>query len=374
MKKTKKKIIFLSSIVTTLVLIFSIVVSSAFDGLIYNNLNINYESETIKIENTFNYTGLNNYLENFNSELLDDDYIVYDTSAKMTISSEFFKGYKNTSNVEEDIEINIDNSIDAEEGTMDIVLDVQATEFEELIEAVAYFDFDEEGNLIGTFVVDGVSYDLNEVVSTLSESDNIEDCFFLSFTAICVIVGAVVGGVVGGLAAWKIAKAKKVSKDGKVWLVVGGVFLGAAIGALIGYGVGTVGTKIFNALAKNGSAKVAKGTSYNSFNAFKKANGSAGKNQAWHHIVEQNSSNISKFGAGKIHNTSNLVKVPSGYKNSLHSQLTGLYNSKNYAITGSRSMTVRKWLSTKSFDYQYKFGVEKLLEYAGKLGVQIFIP
>ena len=374
MKKNKKKIIFLSSLITSLILIFSIVVSSAFENVRYSNLNANYDAETIKIDNTFNYTGLDNYLENFNSQLIDEDYIVYNTTAKMTISSEFFKGYKNTSTIEEDVEINVNNSVDAEQGTMDISLDVQTTEFAEMIEAIAYFDFDEEGNLIGSFVVDGVSYDLDEVVSTLSESENIEDCFALSFTAICVIVGAVIGGAVGGLAAWKIAKAKKVSKDGKVWLVVGGVFLGAAIGALIGYGVGTVGTKIFNALAKSGSAKAAKGTSYKSFSAFKNANGSAGKNQAWHHIVEQNSSNISKFGAGKIHNTSNLVKVQSGYKNSLHSQLTGLYNSKNYSITKSYTQTVRQWLSTKSYDFQYKFGVEKLLEYAGKLGVQIFIP
>ncbi|MBQ8614992.1 MAG: hypothetical protein IJ415_00255 [Clostridia bacterium] len=94
----------------------------------------------------------------------------------------------------------------------------------------------------------------------------------------------------------------------------------------------------------------------------------------WHHIVEQNSDNIAKFGAENIHNTGNLVKVPGGFKDSLHSKITGLYNSKNFEITGSTTQTVRQWLSTQSFDAQYKFGVEKLLEFAKQLGVTVVIP
>ena len=59
---------------------------------------------------------------------------------------------------------------------------------------------------------------------------------------------------------------------------------------------------------------------------------------------------------------------------SLHSKLTGLYNSTNKAITGSSKMTVRSWLSTKSFDFQYQFGIEKLMEFAKQLGVKVLLP
>ena len=123
-----------------------------------------------------------------------------------------------------------------------------------------------------------------------------------------------------------------------------------------------------------GTEKVSNGIGYKSFDAFKSAQGAAGENQAWHHIVEQNSNNIAKFGNETIHNTGNLVKIPSGYKGSLHSKITGLYNSINKAITGSEEMTVRTWLSSKSFDFQYQFGVEKLLEFAKELGIIVVLP
>ena len=149
------------------------------------------------------------------------------------------------------------------------------------------------------------------------------------------------------------------------------LYIGAVVGGLIGYGVGTVGSKIFTALAKTGT-KVSKGTGYKSFEALKRKLGSAGKNNQWHHIVEQHSGNISKFGATKIHNTANIVKVPGGFKGSLHSKLTGYYNSVDRALTGGK--TVRNWLSTKSYAYQYEFGVKKILEFAEKLGVKVFLP
>ena len=43
------------------------------------------------------------------------------------------------------------------------------------------------------------------------------------------------------------------------------------------------------------------GMGYATFNSFKQAMGSAGPGKAWHHIVEQTSGNVSKFGAYKIH-------------------------------------------------------------------------
>ena len=116
------------------------------------------------------------------------------------------------------------------------------------------------------------------------------------------------------------------------------------------------------------------GTGYSSFEQAKKALGSAGTDKAWHHIVEQHSDNIAKFGAENIHNTGNLVKVPSGYQGSLHSKITGFYKSKQFEITGSTTQSVRQWLSTQSFDFQYKFGVEKLLQFAKELGVTVILP
>lgn len=202
-------------------------------------------------------------------------------------------------------------------------------------------------------------------------------------TGVGLIATVAMGAVAGAAIASGTAMASTKQQDGKVdWETVGvcaGV--GAAVGALasgVAYGItnAVTGGSTITGSQKvvSGSQKVANGKGYKTFNAFKKANGSAGKNQAWHHIVEQNSNNIAKFGAENIHNTGNIVNIPSGYKGSLHSKITGLYNSINKAITGSSNMTVRAWLSTKSFDFQYQFGVEKLLEFAKQLGVTVVIP
>lgn len=188
-----------------------------------------------------------------------------------------------------------------------------------------------------------------------------------------VAVGALVGaGIAAGTAA-----ASTYQQDGKVdWETVGicaGV--GGAVGALasgVAYGVTSAITGGSGTMT--GSQKVAKGKGYKTFESFKNANGNAGDNQAWHHIVEQHSDNIAKFGAENIHNTGNLVNIPGGYKGSLHSKITGLYNSKNFEITGNTTQTVRQWLSTQSFDAQYQFGVEKLLAFAKELGVTVLLP
>jgi hypothetical protein len=61
-------------------------------------------------------------------------------------------------------------------------------------------------------------------------------------------------------------------------------------------------------------AVAAKGVSqgFRSFSAFKRTMGPAGPGQAWHHIVEQTSGNLAKFGNQTIHNTGNLMKLPHG--------------------------------------------------------------
>jgi hypothetical protein len=107
--------------------------------------------------------------------------------------------------------------------------------------------------------------------------------------------------------------------------------------------------------------KVIAGTGFKSFRAMKKALGSAGKGQAWHHIVEQTPANIKKFGPEAIHNTGNVLKVANG-KGSLHAKLSGYYSSKDYFTNGK---TVRKWLSDKSFEEQYEFGFKVLNKIGG---------
>lgn len=98
---------------------------------------------------------------------------------------------------------------------------------------------------------------------------------------------------------------------------------------------------------------------YRSFRAFKRANGTAGEGMAWHHIVEQNPSNYLRFGPYKLHNTKNLIKVPHG-KGTIHAQISGYYSSIQ-PFTGGQ--TVRKWLSTKSYEEQFQFGIETLKKY-----------
>ncbi|MBI9069009.1 MAG: hypothetical protein JEZ09_17060 [Salinivirgaceae bacterium] len=99
--------------------------------------------------------------------------------------------------------------------------------------------------------------------------------------------------------------------------------------------------------------------SYNSFSAFKRAMGPAGKGMAWHHVVEQNPSNKATFGPKAIHNTNNIMKLPHG-KGSIHAKISGFYSSKPRFAKGQ---TVRKWLSTKSFKFQYEYGIDKLKEF-----------
>ena len=102
------------------------------------------------------------------------------------------------------------------------------------------------------------------------------------------------------------------------------------------------------------SAKIAS-EGYQTFNAFKKANGVAGKGKAWHHIVEKHAANLEKFGAEKIHNLKNLIKLPEG-AGSVHRKITGFYNS----YLPNTKIKVRDYVKTLSFKEQYKFGLEQL--------------
>ena len=107
---------------------------------------------------------------------------------------------------------------------------------------------------------------------------------------------------------------------------------------------------------------IASGKGFSSYYAFKKAMGPAGKGMAWHHIVEQNPANIARFGPEAIHNTSNIIKLPNG-AGSIHAKISGYYSSKQFFTNG---LTVRKWLSTQSFEQQCKFGIETLKKFGWK--------
>ena len=107
------------------------------------------------------------------------------------------------------------------------------------------------------------------------------------------------------------------------------------------------------------------GQGYSSFQAFKNAQGVAGEGQAWHHIVNQNATNVTNFGAERIHNTNNLIRLPAG-SGQLHNQITGYYNSIRPDVTGSSSLRVREWLELQTFEFQWQFGIDTMTQFGGQ--------
>ncbi|MBZ4418510.1 hypothetical protein [Myxococcus sp. RHSTA-1-4] len=93
--------------------------------------------------------------------------------------------------------------------------------------------------------------------------------------------------------------------------------------------------------------------SWGSFSGLKSALGAAGPGKQWHHIVEQTPGNVKRFGPHALHNTENVIPLEEG----LHTRISALYSSIRWNITGSRSLTVRQWLSTQSYEAQRKFGL-----------------
>jgi hypothetical protein len=91
---------------------------------------------------------------------------------------------------------------------------------------------------------------------------------------------------------------------------------------------------------------------WGSYSGFTKAMGSAGPGKEWHHIVEQTPGNVKRFGAQALHNTENIVPLDKGF----HTRISSFYSSVRRDITGS-PLTVRKWLSTQSYEAQREFGL-----------------
>jgi RHS repeat-associated protein len=226
-----------------------------------------------------------------------------------------------------------------------------------------------------------------------------------------------IGGVIGALGGWGFAAAAPAvagtsffSSFGASGTVAAYSFVGTATGGAVGYGAGfgsalytsggdfgyanhmggimsgvgaqigsvagmagggwaAYGTKLAKAGAEVATAAAARQTAkeaakegtqgFRSFSAFKRAMGSAGEGQAWHHIVEQTPGNVSRFGAETIHNTGNLMKLPHG-AGSIHNRLSGHYSSIQDFTNGQ---TVRQWLSTQSYQAQYDYGIKMLKQF-----------
>jgi hypothetical protein len=82
---------------------------------------------------------------------------------------------------------------------------------------------------------------------------------------------------------------------------------------------------------------------WGSYSGFRSAMGPAGKGKEWHHIVEQTRGNVKRFGGEALHNTENVIALGK----TLHTDVSRLYSSIRWRITGSHVITVRQWLSTQ---------------------------
>ena len=92
---------------------------------------------------------------------------------------------------------------------------------------------------------------------------------------------------------------------------------------------------------------------WGSFGGFRSAMGSAGPGKEWHHIVEQTPGNVKRFGGEALHNTENVIALDKA----LHTDVSRLYSSIKYNITGSFRVTVREWLRGQSYEAQRAFGL-----------------
>jgi len=100
--------------------------------------------------------------------------------------------------------------------------------------------------------------------------------------------------------------------------------------------------------------------SYDSFAAFKAANGPAGEDMQWHHIVEQSQVGRSGFTVSRVNSVDNIVGLPED----VHGQISAYYSSRPRGF----STTVRNTLNGMSFEDQYQFGIDVIRRaFAGEL-------
>jgi hypothetical protein len=104
------------------------------------------------------------------------------------------------------------------------------------------------------------------------------------------------------------------------------------------------------------------GATFRSFSQFKRAVGPAGVDLDWHHIAEQTGGNLTRFGRGAIQNSGNLLTLD----RTVHKQISAFYSSIQPQITGSTTLTVRRWLSSQSLAAQQAFGLEVIRMFGGR--------
>lgn len=112
------------------------------------------------------------------------------------------------------------------------------------------------------------------------------------------------------------------------------------------------GTRVVSGMAANSHR------GYTSFTAFKNAFGSI-PNHQWHHIVQQ-TTNVNRFGATAIHNTNNLINIPTV----IHTRITAYQNSVHSFTNG---LGFRDWVSQMPFHEQHRWGVWLLRQH----GIQL---
>ena len=171
----------------------------------------------------------------------------------------------------------------------------------------------------------------------------------------CVILGAVIGAVIGGGIGAKIS----MDKYGEVsWkYVAGGMVLGGVAGGLVGWGAGAIITKL-GIIETARNIMAGGGASLESFSKLKSFLGSPGEGKQWHHIVEQCQTKSSRAGfpVSWVQNSNNVINI----SKDIHKKISAYYSSIQDFTDG---MTVRDWLSSKSFEEQYEFGIKILKKY-----------
>jgi RHS repeat-associated protein len=167
------------------------------------------------------------------------------------------------------------------------------------------------------------------------------------------IAGAVAGAIVGFFSGLNAARTEQ-GIGRKIDIVLGRIVEYAIYGAFIGLLVGLFIEAILGIVAAaagtpQGQQSAQRG--FDTFKQFKDAMGPAGNQEAWHHIVEQTSGNVARFGARAIHNLANLVRVPYD----VHIRISAYYSSIQDFTNG---LTVRAWLANQSYVQQWEFGAD----------------
>jgi len=133
--------------------------------------------------------------------------------------------------------------------------------------------------------------------------------------------------------------------------------------------------KIMNRQAMDGVTGSVSGVGYKTFKGLKAYLGSPGAGNQWHHIVEQAQINANRAGflPEEVNTVENIIALQSG-KASAHSAISAYYSSKQWFSEG---LTIRNWLSTKTFQEQFDFGMDYLKNYGDVIkenGAWIFKP